>query len=212
MVPAPSATFGAYAARVNGTLASNTYSSLSQTCVWNASAINFAWAAVLQDAGHPEPAQPFFSVVLKDVTKGIELYNQTYNVSNYATLSGKAIHDGYFNWKYTDWNIEHLDTSTYIGDTLTVEILAGGCDFGAHSGYVYVDNFTADAIFVTSNLLQNSSPINTPINADFAVNGAVLTGGASGNTVICSKFLETAGIAFAGCSPSRILNPIFGTE
>ena len=176
-VPTPQATFGNFGARVNDAYSgavggapsgSGFISSLSQTATWTDSQLNFAWAFVLQDPGHAEVDQPFFEVKVTDITTSSVLYDVNYTVSGYGASTGKPVYlSSYYDpgtttsagqdWKYTDWNIEHLNTSNYIGDQLQVQVIAAGCGLGGHAGYVYVDGFTAGDITVDPSVPEPST-------------------------------------------------------
>jgi hypothetical protein len=136
---------GSYAARVGDSAANYHSSSITQTVTnWQDNAIWFAWAAVLEEptngVAHSPSEMPKYSVSLYDVTTSTMLYSQAYNVS---TLPPTGWHLGYNNgnglWHYSDWYAENLDTTAFIGDTLTLTFSATDCALGGHGGYMYVD-------------------------------------------------------------------------
>lgn len=147
--PLPTNVFGTHVARVNDLVGSSHFTVMSQKAVWKSDAINFAWAAVFQDPKHPEIQQPFFRILLTDVTKkNLVLYDRSYNATNIQKQNVITLKTGVGDWLYTPWNVEHLNTKAYKGDQLLVEIWGADCDQGGHGGYVYVDAFQADALVI----------------------------------------------------------------
>jgi hypothetical protein len=139
--------YGNYGARVNNYDDNYHFSTLKQQAVWTANNIYFAWAAVLEEPGnyHGESVAPHFSITLKDVTTGLTLYSQAFNVYNAGSTGitwKNGYNDGYNQWKYNDWVIANLDTSGVIGHTLELSVLASDCGWGGHGGYAYVDGFS----------------------------------------------------------------------
>lgn len=138
--------YGNYAARVNNSDPNAHWSLISQTAVWTDPNIYFAWAAVLQEPSnfHGEDAAPHFRVILQDLTTGVQLYNQSYNVYN---LPAGTFHDGATQWgetwKYCDWQVANLNTANVIGHQLQLSVLGSDCGWGGHGGYIYVDGFSA---------------------------------------------------------------------
>ena len=127
--------------RLNNAATGAHYSTVSQTVNSYTNAdFYFGFAAVLEDPGHPEVQEPKFSFSIFDVTKGQLLYNVAFNSANMAA-QGIAYHAGKTDWKYTDWNVVHVDTSLLRGDTFTITASAYDCSLGGHGGYAYIDSF-----------------------------------------------------------------------
>lgn len=111
--------------------------------------VRFSYAAVLQDPGHPPADQPFFFVILRNVTKGTVLFEEM----KYANQSGYA-------WTITPdpggadpWasntafiNQDIIVPDADLGDTLEIETLGADCAYSAHGGYVYLDGFGSAVI------------------------------------------------------------------
>jgi hypothetical protein len=139
----------------NLSVSSNTpnahWSSASQSFAnFNASSLSFAFAAVLEDptSGHTAAQEPRFTFQVKDETTNTFLYN--ISISNPTGNAGGLIwHRGLVDnsagsvFMYTDWQSVTLDTSSAIGDTLSVFVAAYDCSLGGHDGWAYIDGFTA---------------------------------------------------------------------
>ena len=152
---------GKYAAQVNDYSNAFHWSSMTQTLsLWPSNTVNFAWAAVLNepqppDAVHLRTQTPHFSILLTDDTKSLTLYDVAFDVYNPPPLSGGwhlgatavpgALDNPAYNvagvWRYCDWQVQSIDTSAYVGDTLTLTVKAFDCSLGGHGGYAYVDGF-----------------------------------------------------------------------
>lgn len=149
--------WGTYAARVNNFDNNYHTSTLTQTATnWTAPFIYFGWAAVLEEPGIDSPVHnpllneaPRFSIILTDLTTHTTLKNVSFDVYNPPPgvdwkngIVGGGSHDNTAQWKYNDWIIEQIDTSSLHGDTLELTVLAADCTLGAHGGYAYVDWFS----------------------------------------------------------------------
>ena len=129
-----------YSARVNDDNNNYSVSVLSQTVNnYSKSNIYFAWAAVLEGS-HSVGDSDYFALQLTDDTKGTDLINVSYDSASAATASLFNDTVGVF---WTPWQIENLDVSANMGDTLTLTLLASDCPYGGHWGYVYLDGFGA---------------------------------------------------------------------
>jgi hypothetical protein len=94
---------------------------------------------------HPGSDAPQFSITLKDLTSGSTLYSTAFNVYNAASTGvtwNTGYSDGYDQWYYSPWQIQHLDTSGVMGHNLELTVLASDCGWGGHGGYAYVDGFS----------------------------------------------------------------------
>jgi hypothetical protein len=131
---------GNYAARINNTYASGIFSTITQSAVWNDSHMYFAWSAILEEPGHEHDAEPHFLITLHDDTAGVDLYSIVI-ASDTAPQTFQTV-GGY---KYSGWQVVDLDVAAAgaVGHTLTLRLLASGCAYGAHLGYVYLDGFGA---------------------------------------------------------------------
>ncbi|AJE03882.1 PEP-CTERM sorting domain-containing protein [Geobacter pickeringii] len=138
---------GTYSARVNNYDPNYHYSTLTQQVLgWSDPSIYFAWAAVIEDPGHPNPGH--VRVTLHDDTANTSLYDVYVDYYNQSQLpgGGAAWHtatSGWSTWGYSDWQIANLDTSGVLGHNLTLTVLASDCAYGGHGGYAYFDGFGA---------------------------------------------------------------------
>jgi hypothetical protein len=130
---------GNYSARINNSDPNFHFSTITQAVVWNDPNIYFAWAAVLQEPGHPHNEEPNFSVKLTDLTTNTVLYDMFFASDTIPPNLLHVVGD----WKYTDWQVVNLDTSGVLGHTLELTMLAADCGQGAHGGYAYLDGFGA---------------------------------------------------------------------
>ena len=133
---------GAHSARVEDSGSGARYSTLTQTVTnYTDTNIYFAWAAVLQDPGHPDSDQPRFSITLVDLTTSTTLYERTFDVSN--PPASVTLQNGVGNWRYTNWSVQNLDVTAMNGHDFALTVTAADCTQGAHGGYAYVDGFGA---------------------------------------------------------------------
>jgi hypothetical protein len=111
--------------------------------------IRFAFAPVLENANHTAAQQPYYFIQLTNITRATILY------TNFATApeagSGPAppwksmtasISGGDTEVDYTDWQLVDISPGSpaiNVGDEVTLQIIASGCQPGGHTGYVLVD-------------------------------------------------------------------------
>lgn len=125
--------YGNHAVKVNDN--NNNYSvNLIQQTVKNydASTINFSWAAVLESSHGPTDSDNF-TINLRDDTLGADVKTISYNSSTNGSLFTGSF---YF---YTQWIDEIINVTQ--GHDYTLSLLAADCPYGGHWGYVYLDGF-----------------------------------------------------------------------
>ena len=166
------------ALRLNNPAIGAHFSTLSQTVSnYTSSDMYFGFAAVLEDptnGGHTEQQTPQFRFSIQDVTKGTTLYDIQFDSVNGGS-QGVGWHIGNSTgtgiWKYTDWNVVHVDTSSLTGlngDTFTISVAAYDCALGGHGGYAYVDSFQPTVpianpgVTVNVHVLQANELLSTP--------------------------------------------------
>ena len=117
--------------------------------------LTYNYAVVLNDGGHANGEQPYFSISVLDgsgnpipcfqyyqqiaagtVPAGYKLANQT------SPVDGTNVY-------YLPWTSNSLNMSAYIGQTLTIKFTAAGCVGGAHFGYAYLDASCSQLQIVT---------------------------------------------------------------
>jgi hypothetical protein len=140
---------GHYCAVVNYEGAFNNANSLTQTATAASGDVQadgkvhvqFGWAAVVQNPGHPANQQPYVYVAVNDVTKGTVLYQAFIFAGDPNSPIPWHTYGGA---QYTDWQVLDIapDSSALdVGDQVSIEVTAAGCSQGGHWGYVYVDHF-----------------------------------------------------------------------
>lgn len=138
----PLANNGNYSLRINNFDDSYHVSTATQTATIPAVALptlKFAWAAVLEDAGHSIPEQPYVQVMVKDMTANKILYYKRF-ANNDPTYSGWIKSVNYSSWSMIPWQSVVLDVSNSKGNQVMIQVTGGDCTQGGHGGYVYLDD------------------------------------------------------------------------
>jgi len=102
------------------------------------------FAIVLEAPTHTPEQNPYFRISLIDQHGAkvdcIEYVQEgNKNATGFIEHSGSRGPDGATNVTYRPWTINSINLLPYVGQTVTFEITAGGCNLGAHFGYAYVD-------------------------------------------------------------------------
>lgn len=154
---------GSDSMRLNNAANGAHFSTLTQSVSnYGGADLYFGFAAILENPTNPhtEEQTPKFSFNLVDNTTNTSLYSISFDSRN-ATSNGITWHAGLdvpsntSTWMFSDWNVVHIDTSTLIGDTLTLTVMAYDCALGGHGGYAYVDAFQPDPIIPNSGITVN---------------------------------------------------------
>ncbi|NVO01905.1 MAG: hypothetical protein HXX09_04315, partial [Bacteroidetes bacterium] len=133
---------GTASARIGNASTIETYSagSLQQTFSVTAANTNFtySYAVVLQDggSGHTDNVQPFFNVNVYDQL-GNPITCGTYIMV--APGAGYILAPGYTDVYYKPWSTVSVNLAPYVGQNVTVKIVASDCAWEAHFGYAYLD-------------------------------------------------------------------------
>jgi hypothetical protein len=148
----------------NTTGANENVNSLSQSMVIAAADVDpsdmqvhvrFVVAPVLQDpTGHANNQQPYFFIQLTNVTHANAVLYEDFNFSAQPGVAWQNLTVGGIDTYYTDWQLVDIApgvANVAVGDTVKIEIIAGGCSLGGHWGEVYVDGFGTliPGLFVT---------------------------------------------------------------
>jgi hypothetical protein len=120
-------------------------STLSQSVIgYSSNDIYFQWNAVLE-ASHDLTDSDYFSLTLRDDTKGIDLVSRSYSSASAPSTFTYFPSNG---WYGSGWQLEHIDLTTagvggtsIVGDNFTLTLLGSDCPYGGHAGYVYLDGF-----------------------------------------------------------------------
>ena len=100
--------------------------------------LKFAWAAVLQDPGHPPAFQPYFDVRVYDETTGSDVYA----IHHYSGEPGYPWQTTTYLgrvWHYVPWQPITLDLQGLEGHSLRLSAIGADCGYCGHGGYVYLD-------------------------------------------------------------------------
>jgi uncharacterized repeat protein (TIGR01451 family) len=142
--------YGAQSALVNREGMNKNVNALTQTMTVGAGDVDpsdglvhvrFAVAPVLQNPVHTPDEQPYYFVLVSDVTTGTVLYSD-FNLSG-AGIAWKKINAGAATEiDYTDWQLVDVSSGSAkiaMGDMMRLEIVGAGCSLGGHFGEIYVD-------------------------------------------------------------------------
>jgi uncharacterized repeat protein (TIGR01451 family) len=108
--------------------------------------IRFVIAPVLQNPSHTANQQPYYFVQVTNLTRGNAVLYSDFQVSGTAGVPWKSVNAGANEIDYTDWQLVDIAPGAPAinpGDQVQLEILAAGCQLGAHFGEVYVDGVGA---------------------------------------------------------------------
>ena len=102
------------------------------------------FAVVLEDPGHPAPAQPRFVVrVLNDAGQLVEDCAE-YDVTAAGDIPGfQTYTSGRHNVRWRPWTNVGIDLSDYAGQPIRLQFVTYDCDYWGHFGYAY---FTASCM------------------------------------------------------------------
>ena len=184
--------YGSYSAYVNGPTGNgtNANSVVQQTTMTSADVdpldgkvhVQFVYAPVLQEPGHPPASQAWMYIALRNITKSTLLYEEFI----FAGQAGVPWQTGTGQWQFVDWTLVDVAPGAGqldVGDTVEMEVTAAGCAYSAHAGYVYVDAFGFPIPGVS---ISGTGPASAPANSDITYtyvyrNGS---GAAANNTTV----------------------------
>lgn len=93
------------------------------------------YAIVVDDPDHEVEEQPTFSMTIKDEDGGV------LPCGEYSVIAGNNI-EGFENcgtWRVRPWTSAGFELQSFLGQTVTVEIITTDCTLGGHGGYAYID-------------------------------------------------------------------------
>jgi hypothetical protein len=113
----------------------------------NNTQFNFSYAVVLNSGGHAYNEQPFFKLIVTNPATGdtvggdcgsyqIDASNANTDTSFHYHTSGGFSFDTVF---YKKWTNVSIDLTGQMGQTISIEFIAGDCKYTAHYGYAYID-------------------------------------------------------------------------
>lgn len=140
-IPLSSPLGGSHIARLNRYCAGSQGAILEQTFSVSTAAkfLNYAYLVVLQDGGHMQGEQPYFSAYALDVNGDTIPNSFVYSQANNGFTPGfYSIPSDQYTF-YKTWTPVTIDLSAYIGQDITIRFIAADCIYGGHSGYAYVD-------------------------------------------------------------------------
>lgn len=171
--------FGMFSARVNGPitgLISNTILQQTTTTAGDVDPadgkihVRFTYAPVMENPSHQPQQQPYFAVIVRNVTRSTTLF-ETLNFSNQPGVP----------WKpspldpavlYTDWQIVDIApplSALAVGDTIEIEVIGADCSLGGHYGYVYVDAFGAQIPGLSVTKTASPDPVSPGANLTYTI-------------------------------------------
>lgn len=137
----PLSVFGQHAVRVNDEDNDFHVTFLSQRATVPSTGnpqLRFQWAAVLEDPQHDPADQPYVDVVVRNVSKGTELYRRRFYTNDPSFTGWKDYQGG--NWKAIPWQtVVVTGLTSSAGDEIELSVTGADCALGGHGGYVYLD-------------------------------------------------------------------------
>lgn len=137
----PLSVFGQHAVRVNDEDNDYHITFLSQRATVPTTGnpqLRFQWAAVLEDPQHSPDDQPYVDVVVRNVSKGTELYRRRFYTNDPAFTGWKDYQGG--DWKAIPWQtVVVTGLTSSAGDEIELSVTGADCALGGHGGYVYLD-------------------------------------------------------------------------
>ena len=197
---------GTQSVRVGNPSTSETYSagSIEQTFLVDATNTEFSYsyAVVLQDggSGHTPNVQPYFTVGVYDQT-GAQISCGMYLMT--APGTGYILAPGYTDVYYKPWSTVSINLSSYLGQTVTIRIIASDCAWEAHFGYAYLDCSCSDYGIINPAVIcvGQSATLTAPAGA---ASYSWTPGGATTQTITVSPAITTTytcSITTSGTTP-----------
>jgi len=154
------------------------------------SMFTFNYAVVLNDGGHPNTQEPYFSANVYDASNNLITclsFSQECTAGtpppgfSTSALTGPLSGAVY----YLPWSTHVFNLKPFIGTNITIVFTASGCAIGGHFGYAYVD-CTCGQVWPQVAPACNSDTVKAPIGGiTYAWTGpGVVSGGASQNAVV----------------------------
>ncbi len=159
--------------------------------------ITYNYNVVLADGGHSAGNQPFFQAGVLDNTGtdiNCAVYYQECTTgvppAGYSTSALKDPIDATAPVYYSNWQSNSFDLTPYIGTTVTLYFMVGGCVPGGHFGYAYIDGHCGPKVFPVVGPVAcqgNTETITAPPmppGTTYSWTGPGIVGSNSGSTVL----------------------------
>lgn len=164
--------------------------------------VRFAVAPVLQDPNHTPEKQPYFYVQLTNLTKGNAVLFQDYNYANQPGVTWKTFTTPTGSvYRYTDWTLVDIapgDAMLQAGDQVNLEVIAAGCQPGAHEGYVYLD---AVGAIVPGLFVSGTGPAQVVPGSNITYTLSYKNGASAAESSVVIDFTTPPGTTFQGITP-----------
>jgi uncharacterized repeat protein (TIGR01451 family) len=182
--------YGTWSAVVNEGGANQNVNSITQQMATTAADVDpsdslihvrFVVAPVLQNPGHTNTQQPYYYVLVTNVTQGTTLFAR-FNYVNETGVPWQSDSAGTI--LYTGWQVVDVPGtagSIAIGDTVQVRVIAAGCSLGGHWGEAYVDAFGA---FLPGLSIAAHAPQKVNAGSTLTTSYVVTNSGASSTTSV----------------------------
>lgn len=143
---------GNYIARLNRFCTMMEGSILEQTFTVDSvsSILNYAYLTILEDGGHQQGEQAYFSAVVLDQNGDTIPNSFVYMQAQNGTTPGFLPTSNTFVF-YKPWTPVSVDLVAYRGQNITLRFTSAACIYSGHSGYGYVDA-KMDSISYTPNV------------------------------------------------------------
>ena len=160
--------------------------------------VRFAIAPVLQNPAHPLAEQPYYFVQLTNVTQNTIIYTD-FNLSAQPGVPWKTVNGGTAaEIDYVDWSLVDIAPGSpklNMGDQVTLEVMASGCQPGAHFGEVYVDGNTGGAS-VPGIFVSGTGPAQANPGTNITYNITYKNGSAAAETGVVIDFTTPPGTTY----------------
>lgn len=153
-------------------------SEMTRTFVITDTKLTFSYAMVVQNPTHEDVEihsisgndQPYFQyrIVVKNSEGEITSipFEKHIKADNTLDMFLEKRHQN-IDLLYTNWRCESINTSSLIGQEVTLEFYMSDCGKGAHFGYVYIDDICGPCSLIENTIDLDPKEINCP---DFPIN------------------------------------------
>jgi uncharacterized repeat protein (TIGR01451 family) len=161
--------------------------------------VRFAVAPVLQNPAHPANEQPYYFVIVTDVTKNTILYSD-FNLSGTAGLAWQKINAGLpTEIDYTDWQLVDVSGAGGAiaqGDIVQLQVIGSGCSLGGHFGEVYVDGAANGGPVLPGLTVEGTGPAQANAGSNVTYNIGYTNGSGAAETGVVIDFTTPPGTTF----------------